>query len=118
MGTVMVYQAACRFLGVKPEWSHEAFMPPPDVPELAVDGRSDAEETVLGELVGKVYDIEADDRRFRAAMSDDGTVRAAAFDRLRKEYPKRREFHGTSVSVRDGDPSLWSKISGLGFRAA
>lgn len=118
MGTVMVYQAACRFLGVKPAWSHEAFMPPSDVPELAADGRSDPEEAVLGNLVGKVYDIEADDRRFRATMSDDGTVRAAGFDRLRKEYPKRREFHGTRVSVRHGAPSLWSKISGLGFRAA
>lgn len=118
MGTVMVYRAACRFLGIPPAWSHEPLMPPSNVPEADVDGRAGAGETILQALVSQVYDIEADDRRFRETMAGDEPSRAAAFDRLRKEYPQRREFHGTTVKVRDGSRSLLDKIAGLGFRLA
>ena len=44
-------------------------------------------------LISQRYDILADDRRLRAsALPLDGIARGQAFDRLRKEYPLRREL--------------------------
>lgn len=41
-----------------------------------------------------VYDVADDDRRFRKALNGlTGAELAAAFDKLRDEYPKRREIH-------------------------
>jgi len=116
MGTVMVYREACRFLGVPATWSHEPLMPPPLVPLLEVDAAGRADEPVLREVVKRLYDIEADDRRFRETAVTDDKVRAKAFDRLRKDYPERREFQYTAVRVIHSRPKLQSKLEGLGFK--
>ena len=118
MGTVMVYREACRFLGVPASWSHEPLMPRPPVPEvrMAVAGRPD--EAVLRDLVRRVYDIEADDARFRASAVPDDRERARLFDRLRKDYPERREFPSTRVILTGAGASLGRKVAGLGFVTA
>lgn len=116
MGTVMVYREACRFLGVPATWSHEPLMPPTLVPVVEVDAAGRSDEAVLREVVRKLYDIEADDRRFRESAVADESARAKAFDRLRKDYPERREFHYTEVKLRNGSASLRMKFEGLGFR--
>lgn len=116
MGTVMVYREACRFLGVPATWSHEPLMPPALVPVLEVDAAGRSDEAVLREVVKRLYDIEADDRRFRETAVADDKVRAKAFDRLRKDYPERREFHYTTVRVRNVRPQLQAKLEGLGFK--
>lgn len=118
MGTVMVYQAACRFLGVPATWSHEPLMPPTLVPELTVEVRGRSEEAILREIVKKLYDIEADDQRFRETSALDEAMRTKAFDRLRKDYPERREFQYTTVKVKGGTASLIAKLKGLGFKTA
>lgn len=48
-------------------------------------------ETVQ-QLISQCYDIKADDERLRAAMDNKPEEFACEFDRLRKHYPKRREF--------------------------
>lgn len=118
MGTVLVYREACRFLGVPSDWSHEALMPPPPVPELRVNVGGRHDEAVLHEVIRQVYDIEADDRRFRASAVSDDAERGRGFDRLRKDYPERREFPSTRVIVAGGGAALHSKLRGLGFRLA
>lgn len=115
MGTVMVYREACRFLGREPTWSHEPLMPPTLVPEIEVDGARGGDEAILRETVRRLYDIEADDRRLRETAGADEAARAKAFDRLRREYPERREFHYTRVRVKNGSPALRKKLQGLGF---
>lgn len=116
MGTVMVYREACRFLGVPSAWSHEPLMPPTLVPLVDVDAAGRDDEAVLREVVKKLYDIEADDRRFRESAVADGAVRAKAFDRLRKDYPERREFQYTTVRLTQGSAALRAKFDGLGFK--
>lgn len=116
MGTVMVYREACRFLGVPATWSHEPLMPPTLVPAMEVDAAGRSDEAVLREVVRKLYDIEADDRRFRESAGGDEAARAKAFDRLRKDYPERREFQYTEVRLRNGSAALRRKLDGLGFR--
>ena len=117
MGTVMVYREACRFLGVPATWSHEPLMPPTLVPEITVDATGRTDEAVLREVVLKLYDIEADDGRMRDTAVADDKIRAKSFDRLRKDYPERREFQYTTVHLKNGTTALKAKFAGLGFRS-
>lgn len=112
-GTIMVYEDACRMLGVKPSFSPESLLPPPLVPELRVEAAGRTDEDVLRDVVKPVYDIEADDARMRAIKGAD----PEEFDRQRKDYPMRREFRYTRVSARGGSASLLAKLKGLGFQA-
>jgi erythronate-4-phosphate dehydrogenase len=116
MGTVMVYREACRFLGVEPTWSHEPLMPVPSTPEIRVEAKGRSDEAVLWEIVRRVYDIEADDRRLRETAGLDANQRAKQFDQLRRDYPERREFQYTRVIVPDAKLALRDKLKGLGFK--
>jgi erythronate-4-phosphate dehydrogenase len=118
MGTVMVYQAACRFLGVAPKWTPDALWPPPPVPEIRLAEDTRPEEAALDEVVRRVYDIEADDRRLRELTGLEARRRAEEFERQRKDYPIRREFRFTRVVLPGKHPSLERKLRGLGFTAA
>ena len=135
MGTVMMYHALCRFLGIAPTWTPEDqlpvdLLPPPPVPEIRLDlpamqaTRSSpmpkgpavlSEEAALWRAVQAVYDIEADDRRLRAGASTDPKTRGAHFEKLRKDYPIHREFRFTRAVLPGGHHRLKNKISGLGF---
>lgn len=58
----------------------------------------------LDALVRRVYDVRADDARFRAALAEtSGAARAAAFAALRRDYPERREL--STASVRGAVPA-------------
>jgi len=115
MGTVMVYEAACRFLGVAPRWRIEGRWPPPVVPEVAVPAAGRSDEAALWDIAQRVYDIEADDRRFRESSQADDATRARRFDQLRKDYPMRREFRFTRGAAHGARPELMRTIAALGF---
>jgi erythronate-4-phosphate dehydrogenase len=112
-GTAMVYDAACRFLGVQPAWSPEPLLPEPPVPEVFFNVSGRSRERVLHELVRQVYNIEADDAAFREAMREPN--RAGGFDRLRKHYPVRREFRFTRARLANGSADLFRTVAALGF---
>jgi erythronate-4-phosphate dehydrogenase len=118
MGTVMVYREACRFLGVEQGWSHEPLMPPPPVPHVTVNAAGRSCEDVLHEVVGSVYDIGADDARLRACQGADPKANAGHFDRLRRDYPMRREFRFTRVTLLNTTPAMMNAVTALGFRPA
>jgi len=120
MGTVMVYHAVCRFLGIQPAWAPDGRLPskglpPPLVPEITLDPAGLSEEAALWQIVRSVYDIEADDRRLRAGAAADPKTRGGHFEQLRRNYPIRREFRFTRVVLPPGHPRLEAKIRNLGF---
>jgi erythronate-4-phosphate dehydrogenase len=62
-----------------------------------------AEARWLRALARQAYDLRADDARFRAAVVDaPADARAAAFHRLRRDYPRRRAW--TRFTVRGAVP--------------
>lgn len=63
------------------------------------------------------YDVRSDDARLRASLVADPLLRAVAFDRLRRDYPERREF---SAWAYGGDlaPGLARQLRALGFSCA
>ena len=109
-GTEMIYRAACEFLGVPAQWSAAAELPPGPLLDLAGGGLDAARDAVL-----QCYDVRADDARLRQSLALPSNERAACFDRLRKEYPVRREFAETRLRVARLDAPLEQLLKGLGF---
>ncbi|GMU92844.1 MAG: erythronate-4-phosphate dehydrogenase [Candidatus Hydrogenedentota bacterium] len=115
-GTRQVYEATCRFLGVHPTWDPLPLLPAPEVPEVQVDGAAASLQTELWRAVESVYDIRRDDEALRAIMTQPECERGPYFDRLRKEYPRRREFHNTKIVAQPPNLELTTKLTGIGFR--
>ncbi|MCX5768728.1 MAG: DUF3410 domain-containing protein, partial [Candidatus Hydrogenedentes bacterium] len=112
-GTRMIYDAACRFLGRAPEWDPTPLLPAPEHPRLQVDGTANG---ALNSTVRAVYDIMQDDAAMRGLIRCEPAERAGFFDRLRKEYARRREFFNTTVVVRPRNIELEARLAGLGFQ--
>ena len=73
-------------------------------------------EKVLQDIVEKVYDIEEDDRQLRQILSMPLGKRCGLFDRLRENYPVRREFQNTEIVFERPCESLAAKLGGIGFK--
>ncbi|MBO7181908.1 MAG: DUF3410 domain-containing protein [Kiritimatiellae bacterium] len=113
-GTIAVYQAACKFLGVEP--GELPTFPPAPVPELEIDCAGKTDEAVMRIAVQATCDIEGDTARFRASFDSDVAKRKANFDALRKHYPFRRLFSATTLILRNASPELEQKLSAIGFQ--
>lgn len=120
MGTVMVFRAVCNFLGIAPEWNYENLMLTPSVPEIVLNplSKGTSEEMLLEGIVRQIYDIEQDDHRMRQTADLPDSERARAFERLRQNYPVRREFGRTILHASAVPQVLRQKLRGLGFRLA
>ena len=119
MGTVMVYQAACRVLEIEPVWSIDEHWPEPPVPEVRWEPSAlTLEEQLLG-LIRPIVTVAADDQRFRATQRvDDDQRRRQGFDDCRKNYPMRREFRFTTVMMSEAQPELERLLRDLDFQVA
>lgn len=115
-GTRQIYEAACHFLGVDAPWNPAPLLPAPDVPEVRVDGNTASVQKALSQAVYAVYDIAHDDRALRGLLSLPADERPAYFDRLRKEYPRRREFHNITARVHPSNAAVSERLAGLGFK--
>lgn len=111
-GTRQIYEAACKFLRIDATWDPAPLLPAPECPSVKVD--SNNPKAVL-DTVRAVYDIMDNDAAMRRLLTVTADERAALFDRLRKEYPRRREFHNTSVTINPPNSKLESCLSGIGF---
>ncbi len=89
----------------------------PDEKRTAETPRETAQGESLSQVILATYNVADDDRRLREAMANlcaaghSGLV-AEAFDRLRKDYPQRREFSHYCAEVPE---SLRVKAQLLGF---
>lgn len=105
-GTVRLADALRQWLEAQGEsvelWDAEAALAPDvplvaDAPDLSTDTAAERARW-LNALARQAYDVRADDARFRAAMAGTSPeARAAAFVRLRKTYPVRREWDRYAV---------------------
>ena len=120
-GTVMLYHACCRFWRIEPSWS-----PPPDlpttlapvtVPHLAFDADGKDFQTLAHDMITTLYDLPGDHARMRDALAVPEPLRPQAFDQLRRDYPHRREFAVSPISVKGGDRNLFARLQALGIRA-
>ena len=113
-GTEMIYIAASKFLQRPLQWSA--------VNELPATPPLDLEKFTVDDVSGNVrravldcYDVREDDERLRGILSLPPQDRAACFDRLRKEYPVRREFQARKITSAGVDEASRGVLRGLGF---
>ena len=113
-GTRQVYEALCATVNRPAEWDPSPLLPTPDCPELTVDPHAAG---ALSGAVRAVYAIMEDDARMRGMLAlATPEEQSAWFDRLRKEYPRRREFFNTRVTLTQADADAERLFSGVGFR--
>jgi erythronate-4-phosphate dehydrogenase len=114
-GTRMMYEAVCRFLDADAEPAMGLFNIPVDNSnlDLVSTGRE-----ALREAVFRAYPIQEDDGRMRELTGLPEDERGDRFDRLRKEYPVRREFHQYRVSGRFLTEEDRTILKNLGFGLA
>ncbi|WP_299591621.1 4-phosphoerythronate dehydrogenase [uncultured Microbulbifer sp.] len=75
--------------------------------------------SAIRDLLLKIYDPRADDQRLRVAAAEaraGGQPMAAAFDQLRKQYPKRLEFSHYSLVDSRLDAAVRQQLEILGLK--
>lgn len=92
-GTEMVYNACCNWLGVEKSVSMKQFLPE-EMPLFQPfhNPLNDHERRLLLSKMKSIYDIRADNDRLRAVVNANGDIEGKDFDKLRKNYPLRREW--------------------------
>jgi len=116
-GTEMIYRAACDYFDQLAAWQVHDALAPAAAHELRLAAGDTAFKTIR-KAVLSTYDVRQDDARLRATLALPDTVRALAFDRLRKDYPPRREFAESGVLAGSVDEDIARCLLGLGFGAA
>jgi erythronate-4-phosphate dehydrogenase len=114
-GTTMVYEAACRHLGVEPSWDATSATASVVAPRIEVDAVGRGDIDVLAEIATAVFPIWRDDDALRQTAVQEADERGRVFDDLRRRYPTRREFRHAEVTVRGGSPALLATLHRLGF---
>jgi erythronate-4-phosphate dehydrogenase len=106
-GTMMSIQAVSRFfnLGID-NWAPHGVEQPENT-SISLDGTRRDEESIIAEAVLTTYDIQTDDEALRANPSK--------FEKLRGDYPVRREFPVYQIEAMNIAESTLSKLRQLGF---
>ncbi len=115
-GLIMIYKSVCEYFGTEPKFDMGDFLPEPQVKTIEINKDTNNKQDILSETVRKVYSIDGDDAMLRGIFDESTENRGKFFDKLRKNYPVRREFQNTEVVVENG--SLAEKLRGIGFKVA
>jgi erythronate-4-phosphate dehydrogenase len=113
-GTEMIYRSACDWFGLPGRWRAADFLPAGSVVECNEPGEA-AVTAILQTAVFSTYDVRADDARLRTMLALPAAEQPVFFDRLRKDYPVRREFSTASVLIDEADGESEQLLRGLGF---
>ncbi len=111
----MVYEQACKFLNVNPNWTIDTILSPDEaaiiIPENLTDYRK-----IIRYAIQQAYDIEEDDRNLRKIIELDSAHHQSYFMKLRAEYRIRREFFNRVVYLNPSQVIAQPVLDSLGFR--
>jgi erythronate-4-phosphate dehydrogenase len=106
-GTAMIYREFCNWYGLNPDSTGLSDRLPAE--NLGLNGLE-----TLTDIVLHACPVQRDDAQLRQTLSAAASQRTREFDRLRTEYPARRDFGGWSLGgVVTGE--LRKKLDLLGF---
>lgn len=106
-GTKMSVQAVSRFFDLSIDNWQPQKVELPENTLIDIDGNQRREYSILAEAVLSTYDIERDDEMLRETPH--------LFEKLRGDYPVRREFDSFSIKAKNVDRSTLDKLKRLGF---
>ncbi len=72
-------------------------------------------EEKLHIIFKQIYNIEKDDSEMREMIEMDNDSKAAHFDKLRKEYPLRREFTNYTILIKETGKQLKGILEAFRF---
>ena len=115
-GTAQIYQALCRFLELPANLVLEQLAPRSGAGQWMFEAGTPP-DWALARALRLVYDVRDDDARFRAMLAAAKTEQASreGFDRLRKEYPLRRECNLLQISCATSEPQVTRRLLAAGF---
>lgn len=114
-GTEMIYQALSHFMGLPVRKKAGQFLPEPALSKISFTSSADAEDAIRIALRA-CYDPRRDDARLRNTMTGSSEERGAAFDRLRRDYPVRRECSSLKIQLKGTSKSLQDSFRAIGFK--
>jgi erythronate-4-phosphate dehydrogenase len=107
-GTTMSIQALSRFFGLGiDDWKAQN-VELPSTTLIEMDGNALTEEQILSKAVLSTYDIRIDDADLRRNPE--------LFEKLRGDYPVRREYPVYSIHCRNVGQNILEKLKALGFK--
>ncbi len=111
-GSIMVYEALAEFLGK--ENPDRINLPGVHHNQFEYDFLMSKEEA-LNSIIKNIYNIAGDHHNFLRINSLMDNEQGKYFDRLRKEYPLRREFNNYSVKLNRSDIAIERILKKLRF---
>ena len=105
-GTQLVYRAFCEWADLPPFQQSE-----PSIGHLELDIA--AGEAAISKVLDATCFVRRHDDEMRALSTLDPGDRAIEFDRLRRDYPPRRDFHAWTIRCRDSE--MAQLLGRLGF---
>lgn len=112
-GTAQIYGEFCASKGLQPTVELAGLMPVAPLRGLSFDASASPAD-VLATICRAVYDPRRDDAAFRRSLGENEDRRRSDFDRLRKQYPARREIDGLCIEIAPAQPQLEQVVRALG----
>ncbi|UCG27150.1 MAG: 4-phosphoerythronate dehydrogenase PdxB [Bacteroidales bacterium] len=106
-GTSMIVQAFSRFYGLELDDWYPPEIPSPSRPVLPIDCRNKSTEQIIREAILHSYAIHSDDNNLRKSPAE--------FEKLRGDYPLRREFQAYTIELLFSDDTIEKTLTNLGF---
>ncbi len=107
-GTAMVVNSMCRYFGLPLKNWYPENIPRPLKPEIVINCTGKSDEDILREAVFHTYNTSDDDIKLRSCPAN--------FEKIRGDYPLRREFPSFTLILRGCSAVVFKKLEGLGFR--
>ena len=111
-GTKMIYDTLCRFTNQPKNWGPK--LPTVENNIIDVSSAKNLEEK-LHLIFKQIYNVDKDDSDMRETIEMDNESKAAHFDKLRKEYPLRREFTNYTILIKETDKQLKGILEAFRF---
>jgi len=109
-GTSMSVQAVSKFFGLGLDNWECLNVELPASTLIKIDGKDKTEQQIFSEAILTTYDIRNDDQALRNSV--------ASFEKLRGDYPVRREFPVFEIKATHLDPSMIEKLRAIGFKVS
>jgi erythronate-4-phosphate dehydrogenase len=106
-GTAMVVNSLSSFFDFPLKDWYPDNVPNPAKPEITIYGKGKPDEEIIREAVFQTYNIIQDDNNLRLSPAN--------FEKLRGDYPVRREFTSYIINLINGTVFVRKKLERLGF---
>jgi erythronate-4-phosphate dehydrogenase len=107
-GTKMSVQAVSRFFNLGLDNWQPSGVESPEDPVFEIDGNQRREYSILAEAILSTYQIENDFEALKENTAD--------FEKLRGDYPVRREFDSFTIKAKNVEAKTLEKLEKLGFK--